>query len=161
MLKLSVAEKEDLQMTVAILAPAPAILIKSALETCATAGVAAFGAKAREFFDKVDKDYGAGIRVIIFPTVTYGDPVGFGRKSFSATYLRFQEATAQAMHPEPHKRPARALSPEDPDTAAHGFWEVSGLEEMPKKAPLGGMTALGKKPRCRRRSSFMGHALYP
>jgi hypothetical protein len=70
---------------------------------------------------------------------------GYARKSFSATFVGFQKANDQGLHPDPAKRPAVTLSLEDPDTPAMGFWEVSDLQEMPKKVPLGSMRAEGKK----------------
>lgn len=70
-------------MGVAILAPVPAVIIDSAIETCAREGVVAFGTNAFEVFHKVEEEYGTGMPVIVKPTPQYGDPKGYARMNFS------------------------------------------------------------------------------
>ncbi|MCJ2086452.1 hypothetical protein MKK88_10670 [Methylobacterium sp. E-005] len=132
-------------MGVAILAPVPAVIIDSAMETCAREGVVAFGTNAFEVFHRVEEEYGTGIPVIIKPTSRYGDPKGYARMSFSGKFERFTKADRQGLHPEPEKRPAVTLSPEDPDTPVYGFWEISNLRLMPNQVSMGSLRAVGKK----------------
>jgi hypothetical protein len=132
-------------MGVAILAPVPAVIIDSALETCTREGVVAFGTNAFEVFHRVEEEYGPGRPVIIKPTPRHGDPRGYARMTFSGLFERFTKADRQGLHPEPAKRPAVTLNPEDADTPVYGFWEISNFQLMPNRVSLVSLRAVGQK----------------
>jgi hypothetical protein len=118
-------------MGVGILAPVPAILLKSATETCAAVGRVAFGTEAWEFFAKVNEEYGQGLPVLIYPTPRYGDPDKLcdpGKVAFCGVYLGLTPARA-GKHPNPAVRPSATIN----DTGWTCFWEVSDLVHIPKQ----------------------------
>jgi hypothetical protein len=132
-------------MGIGLLAPVPAVHITSAIETYRRAGRVAFATNAIDVFAKIDEEYGAGIPVIIQPTVRYGDPKGYARSSFGATYDRFVTADRSGRHPDPAVRPDSALNPQDPDTPVLGFWEIVELRQLPSRIAFSTLTAKGKK----------------
>ena len=136
-------------MGVGLLAPVPAIFLKSALDICAAQDKVAFGTNAFEAFAKLDEQYGGGIPVLIYPTGQHGDPDGFctpGFASFRAVYCGTQQAW-HGKHPAPALRPVAAVEGDQQDTAWAVFWEVSGLVRLPKadRVPIPKLTAEGKK----------------
>jgi hypothetical protein len=132
-------------MGVGILAPVPAVHLKSALETCAKHGRVAFGSDAWEFFAKASLEYGEGIPVLIYASPSFGDPDKLatpGAVGFCGTYLGTEKARA-GKHPNPELRPATTVT----DTAWAVFWELGGLVQL---APseciiLSQFTAIGQK----------------
>jgi hypothetical protein len=67
-------------MGIGILAPVPAVLLPSAIETCEREGRVAFGTNAIDLFLKINEQYGSDLPVIIQPTVGYGEPLRHGPK---------------------------------------------------------------------------------
>jgi hypothetical protein len=61
-------------MGAGILAPVPASILVSAVQTSVEAGRVAFGSNAWELFAKTDQEYGEGLPVLIYPAHHYGDP---------------------------------------------------------------------------------------
>jgi hypothetical protein len=118
-------------MGIAILAPVPAILLKSATDTCAAVGRVAFGTEAWEFFAKVNEEYCEGLPVLVYATPRYGDPDKLcdpGKVTFRGVYLGLTRAQA-GKHPNPAVRPSATIN--DTDWAC--FWEVSDLVHLSKQ----------------------------
>jgi hypothetical protein len=131
-------------MAICIYAPVPAVLLQSALETCEREGRVAFGTNAQQLFEDIDADFGPRIPVIIHPTVHYGDPKGFGKLSFAATYIGFEKADHKGLHKTSAVRPNAVFDPKDPDTAWLGFWEVEDLHMLTKRVGPETLIARGK-----------------
>ena len=136
-------------MDVALLAPVPAILMRSAIDICATKGTVAFGTNAFEVFAKLDEQYGEGVPVLIYPTGQHGDPDGVcspGSASFRAVYRRTQQAW-RGKHPAPELRPATTIGGDQQDTNWALFWEITSLVHLSKadRIPITKLTAEGKK----------------
>ena len=137
-------------MGVAILAPVPADLLKSALETCALKGRVAFGTDAYDVFAKVHADYGSPLPVLIYPTVHYGDPDGMSRGGYAcllASYLKLTQADKFGRHPDPSIRPLVTIVGSTPDTAWQYFWEVEDLQHLAtsQHVAVTTLTAIGKR----------------
>ena len=135
-------------MGVGILAPVPAVHLKSALLTCEAMGRVAFGSEAWEVFDKASTGYGSGLPVLIYATPHHGDPdhlsdAGYVR--FRATYFGTKLAQA-GTHPDPSIRPSTTLGP-DGDGRWSFFWEVSSLKHLPspERIAIMSLTAAGQK----------------
>ena len=96
-------------MEIAIYAPVPAVLLRSARETCKCVGRVAFGTNSQQLFEEIDSEFGPGLPVIIHPTVRYGDPDGLGKLTFGATYIGYERANNKGVHKVPTVRP-RATS---------------------------------------------------
>jgi hypothetical protein len=126
---------------IGILAPVPAVLLRSALETCQEHGLVGFGTNAVEFFEELD----AELPVVIYPTVHYGDPEGYGRYSFQGTYTDVERADEKGLHRNPRVRPAKVFDAKEPDTPWRGFWHVKDLCKLTTRIPVEKLTALNKK----------------
>jgi hypothetical protein len=133
------------QMGIAIYAPVPAVLLRSALETCNAKGRVAFGTNAQQLFEEIDSEFGPGLPVIIYPTIHYGDPHGVGKLSFAATYIGFEKANDKGLHKNSTVRPSAVFDPKEPDTPWLGFWEVKDLHPLAARVAPGTLTAKGKK----------------
>ena len=136
-------------MGVGLLAPVPAIFMRSAMNTCAERGTVAFGTNAFEVFAKLDEQYGEGMPVLICPTGQHGDPDRVctpGFASFRAVYRRTQQAW-RGKHPTPAFRPAATVEGDQQDSTWAVFWEVSSLIQLPiaNRIPVAKLTAEGKK----------------
>lgn len=70
-------------MGVRLLAPVPAVLLKTALETCLAQGRVAFGTNAWKVFSKLASEYGAPLPVLIYATHHYCHPDRFCNPSFA------------------------------------------------------------------------------
>jgi len=120
-------------MGIAVLAPVPASILKSAIETCVTAGRVAFGSKVWNVFDKATTEYGKGIPVLICPTGRKDDPdelcPSVGYVNFRSLYLGTVQAVA-GRHPNPDVRPSATISDTDDWDF---FWEVSNLHKLAKQ----------------------------
>ena len=132
-------------MGIVIYAPVPAVLLRSALETCKGEGRVAFGTNAQQLFEEIDNEFGPGLPVIILPTVHDGDPEGFGKVSFGATYIGYEKATDKGVHKNPTVRPSAVFNPKDLDTPWLGFWEVKDLHQLAGRVAPDTLTARGKK----------------
>ena len=122
-------------MGVGILAPVPAIILMSAVKTCAATGRVAFGSDAWTLFDKANRQYGEGLPVLIYPTQHYGDPAKLcapGYVTLWGTYLGMTLAKA-GKHPNPAMRPLATIEQHSADTAWAVFWEVGDLVQLPKQ----------------------------
>jgi hypothetical protein len=136
-------------MGVGILAPVPATILLSAMQTCAEAGRVAFGSNAWELFDKANREYGEGLPVMIYPTRPDDDPDKLcvpGFATFRGTYLCTTPAKA-GKHPNPAVRPLATIQGPSADTAWALFWEVADLRQLPKKdrVAITNLTAEGQK----------------
>lgn len=136
-------------MGVGILAPVPASILVSAVETCAEIGRVAFGSNAWELFAKTDQEYGEGLPVLIYPTHHYGDPDKLcapGYVTFCGIYLGMTPAKA-GKHPNPAVRPFATIDEHSADTAWAMFWEVSDLARLPKqdRVAITTLTSVGQK----------------
>ena len=136
-------------MGVGLLAPVPAILLRSALETCAAQGKVAFGTDAFEMFAKLDQQFGESVPVLIYPTGQHGDPDGLctpGFVSYRATYRGTQQAW-KGKHPTPTLRPTATVEGDQQDSKWALFWEVNDLVRLSKidRVPVSELTAEGKK----------------
>jgi len=136
-------------MGVGILAPVPATILVSAVETCAEIGRVAFGSNVWELFAKTDQEYGEGLPVLIYPTHHYGDPDKLcapGYATFRGTYLSMIPARA-GKHPNPAVRPLATIEEHSADTAWALFWEVGNLVQLAKqdRVAITSLTAEGQK----------------
>jgi hypothetical protein len=136
-------------VSVGILAPVPATILVSAVETCAEAGRVAFGSNAWELFDKASRKYGEGLPVLIYPTHHYGDPDKLcdpGYATFRGTYLGMTLAKT-GKHPNAAVRPLTTIEEHSADTAWALFWEVGNLVQLVKqdRVAITGLTAEGQK----------------
>jgi hypothetical protein len=136
-------------MGVGILAPVPATILVSAVETCAEIGRVAFGSNAWELFTKIDQEYGDGLPVLIYPTHHYGDPDKLcapGLATFRGTYLAITPAKA-GKHPNPAVRPLVTIEEHSADTAWAIFWEVGNLVRLAQqgRVAITSLTAEGQK----------------
>lgn len=116
-------------MRIGILAPVPAVLPKSALDTCAAMGKVAFGTNAWELFATIDAEYGDGLPMLIYPFHHRGDPDKLcdpGFASFRGAYVG-SVRPRRIKHPNPAVRPAVTVEGEEPDTGWAIFWEVGSL----------------------------------
>jgi hypothetical protein len=122
-------------MGVGILAPVPAVHLKSALDTCAAAGRVAFGSDAWEVLQRAGKNYGEGISVLIYPTHHHGDPDRLsdpGYVNFRGVFHGITMAHG-GKHPDPTIRPRTTIEGRSSDTAWAMFWEVSDLVHLSKE----------------------------
>jgi hypothetical protein len=136
-------------MGVGILAPVPANILKSALETCADAGRVAFGSNAWEVFNRLDLEYGEGLPVLIYATHHYGDPdklCDVGYANFHGVYLRTKLAQG-GKHPNPSVRPIVTVEGPAADTPWAFFWAISDLVQLGKheRVAIASLTAEGQK----------------
>lgn len=136
-------------MGVGIFAPVPATILLSAVETCSKAGRVAFGSDDWQFFAKIDKDYGEGLPVLIYPTHRDGDPDKLcapGYATFWGTYLGKKLAKA-GKHPNPAVRPPATIEGPSADTDWTLFWEVGNLVQLakPDRVAITSLTAEGQK----------------
>jgi hypothetical protein len=134
---------------VGLLAPVPAVILKSALATCSAEGCVAFGTNACEVFVKLDLEYGAGLPVLIDPTPRYRDPNHLcapGFWNFRGIYSRTQRPRG-GKHPNPALRPAATVEGDEPDTGWALFWEIAELVQLPKadRIAITSLTADGQK----------------
>src|SRR5271167_3728425 len=74
-------QQGGLNVSVGILAPVPAVILKSALKTCSREGRVAFGTNAGELFARIEEGYGS-VPVLIYPTRFFGDPDGLCTPAF-------------------------------------------------------------------------------
>lgn len=147
-------------MGICLLAPVPAILLRSAMVTCRAQGRVAFGTNAISPFDRIEAEFGPGIPVIIVPTLNSGDPDGFSRRTFGARYFGYVKGNKRTgLHPNPELRPERVFVPKDPDTPAIGYWEVADLALHDRRVEITTLTALGKKTPLPSSYSFQGPLL--
>lgn len=135
-------------MGVGLLAPVPAVILKSALATCSAQGCVAFGTNAWELFVKIDQEYGADLPVLIYPTPRYGDPDHLcapGFAAFRGIYRGTQQPRG-GKHPKPALRPATTVDGEEPDTGWALFWEVTDLVQLSKadRIAITSLTAEGQ-----------------
>ncbi|MBK3403875.1 hypothetical protein H0176_24670 [Methylorubrum populi] len=96
-------------MSVGTLAPVPAIMIDSALETHHRFGVAAFATNAVSVFVKTSEKYSANPPVIIQPAARYGDLKGYARRHLVGEFIGFTRANNRDQHPDAVKRASRHI----------------------------------------------------
>jgi hypothetical protein len=107
---------------VGILAPIPAVILKSAFDTCAKAGRVAFGTNAWELFEKIEHEYGSGLPVLIYPTHFFGDPDRLCTPAFASFRGIFvgTRTPLGGKHPNPALRPA--ITVEGDETVTGGLY---------------------------------------
>jgi hypothetical protein len=137
-------------MGIGILAPVPATIMRSAMDTCTVEGRVAFGSDAWDVFDRANREYGEGIPVLIYPTHRYGDPDKLCDPGFvplRADYFGTTPATKAGKHPNPAVRPQITISGRSADSAWTIFWEVRNLIQVPKsnRIVITSLTSEGQK----------------
>ncbi|MEI9898886.1 MAG: hypothetical protein WDN31_00780 [Hyphomicrobium sp.] len=116
------APLDDSQSEVALLAPVPREHLVSGLKTCQDIGKVAFGSRAWETFNDLEKQLdGSSCPVLIYGSI---DKAPFPPKAtWRATYLGFVEAR-DGRHPNEAYRPQ---STETDRNTSYIFWEVEHL----------------------------------
>lgn len=129
-----------------LLAPVPAVILPSAVETHENAGRVAFGSNA---FDVLSKLRDQEVTVWIVATAAdapAGGVAGFpvGKVVLKGRLAGIVDGDRRGLHPDPALRPAATLN--DAEWHYGLFWEVAEMQRLvPSRAVAGLVSAQGVK----------------